>query len=790
MKKISHICLVLFILFIGSFAQDLKIINTNGDSEQFSIADIDSITFSLESDSVNEGHVVNASSSGPENLVIYTGSGIQQLNLEALSSMSFNANGSIAFFNSTDHVNQLDIADIDSMIFSDELDSTVYITFNDQSVTVTNPLTLLGVDVTVTNADVIVNSTSAIKNIKYVLSGTTTDGMFKIYSEEKLQLTLNNVQITNQDGPAINIQTGKKISVHLTDKTNNILTDGTTYSDAPDDEDQKAAFFSEGQLVFNGKGNLTINGLGDDEHGLGSDDYIEINDGSLIINSATKDGIHVNDGFFMNGGTVSVTSNGDGIDGGDATVEINDGTVDIQNKSDDTDAIKCDSTLIINGGAININVVGDQAKGLNSKQDVVISGGNLTITTLGDAVLEATGAGYDPSYCTAIKADGAVRIDSCSITIVTTGKAGRGISCDSDLDMGSGYLQITSSGNGNSYTNEDGEKDAYHGPCIKADGTLTMSGGEMILNHSGSAGKGISVDEQILFGTQTSIPVITITTTGDPVTISSSGPGGPGMNDGEAAEAKAISADGAITIENGIFTISSADDGIKSKEMITVNNGTININNSVEGIEAPNIFINDGTLEVKASDDALNATYGNGGEADDGSNMTINGGYVCTNVTNGDAFDSNGDFYVNGGTVIGHGPQSSPEVGVDVNGEFKVNGGVMIVSGTNSNMLQAPIQSSAQYSVMIKSGQKLNAGSLIHLEDADGNELVTFTPQRSYYSLIFSSSELGVGSGYKVYTGGNSNGQVRDGLYAGGQYSGGTLRKTFSITNKTTTVQF
>ena len=65
-------------------------------------------------------------------------------------------------------------------------------------------------------------------------------------------------------------------------------------------------------------------------------------------------------------------------------------------------------------------------------------------------------------------------------------------------------------------------------------------------------------------------------------------------------------------------------------------------------------------------------------EANDGSFLTINGGYIVINSSNGDGLDSNGNVTMTGGTVIVHGPQSQPEVCFDVNGDFKVSGGFLI----------------------------------------------------------------------------------------------------------------
>jgi len=373
-----------------------------------------------------------------------------------------------------------------------------------------------------------------------------------------------------------------------------------------------------------------------------------------------------------------------------------------------------------------------------------------------------------------------VRLAGCQLVITTVGVAGRGISSDGRVVIESGSLSVTSSGRGGTYTNESGVVDAYHGPCLNADGDLVLSGGTMTLSHSGSGGKGIAGDADLTIGTATSSPTLQITTTGAAISI-----GG-----GEYAEAKAVSVDSMITIDNGQLTISSPDDAIKSKYWIEVNGGLINIPHSAEGLEAPNLFINGGEIHLTSSDDGLNATYGVDGESNDGSNLTISGGYVHLNASTGDGIDSNGNLTVSGGTIIVHGPSSQPEVGLDVNGTFRVNGSFLVVSQVNSNMVETPSSQSTQRSVLLRRTQTLPAGTLFHIEDASGNSLVTFAPARSYSCILLSTANLTAGTTYRVYTGGTCTGTVHDGVYAGGTYSGGTLRATFTSSGMVQTVNF
>ncbi|RQW08942.1 carbohydrate-binding domain-containing protein [candidate division KSB1 bacterium] len=201
------------------------------------------------------------------------------------------------------------------------------------------------------------------------------------------------------------------------------------------------------------------------------------------------------------------------------------------------------------------------------------------------------------------------------------------------------------------------------------------------------------------------------------------------------------------------------------------------------------ITINDGAIHLVATDDGFNATKGQRTERNDGSHLTIHGGYVAVNCSRGDGLDSNGNTTVTAGTVVVHGPTSQPEVGFDVNGTFKIAGGLFIATGPNAgHMIETPSATSTQNSVIIFIPATLSASSLLHIEDASGDDVVTFKPVRNVYYIVLSSPRLMSGVTYSVHTGGSATGTNTDGLYSDGAFSGGTLKKNFTITGKVTQV--
>jgi len=66
------------------------------------------------------------------------------------------------------------------------------------------------------------------------------------------------------------------------------------------------------------------------------------------------------------------------------------------------------------------------------------------------------------------------------------------------------------------------------------------------------------------------------------------------------------------------------------------------------------------------------------------------------------------------------------------------------------------------------------AGTLVHIETVDSNDVLTFRPSKTYQSVVFSSPLLVQGTDYVVYTGGSTSGTESDGVYPAGSYTPGT----------------
>lgn len=343
----------------------------------------------------------------------------------------------------------LDMAEIDSIKYG-ILPPTVEVIYMNEKAIVENPFAFDSVAVEIDGAKVVVMS-STLREIGYTLHGCSGDGCFKLYGLKKYNLYLNGVELTNGSGAAINSQCGKRGRIFVADGTVNRLADSSSYSTVSG-EDEKASFFSEGQLIFEGgSGKLIING--NCKHAICSDDYVEVRGGNIIVESAESDALHVNDSVIVLGGLMDFKAGGDGIDC-DGVIRLHGGKVVVMAENDDVKGIKSASDIIIDGADVSVTVSGTASKGIKSNGLFEVSNGNVVIEATGNSIATLG----DPSYATCIKCDSTVNINGGNISLKATGIAGRGISSDVDVNIIGGALVVECSGDSETYvptTEED-----------------------------------------------------------------------------------------------------------------------------------------------------------------------------------------------------------------------------------------------------------------------------------------------------------------------------------------------
>lgn len=385
--------------------------------------------------------------------------------------------------------NNIDTDKDDDDVTKATFDRTVKITYAGGSASVsgtTDAFTVAmdGAGVTITN-----NGTEA---VIYELSGSSSDGYFKLYSTRKQELLLSGLSLTNTKGAAINNQSHKRTYVVV--KGTNTLSDGASYTQTPDDEDEKAAFFSEGQLVFSGDGTLTVQAKG--KAGITSDDYVRfMNAPTVNVTSSAGHGVRGKEAIIVSDGTIDVEVSGTGkkgfssdtlvyFGGGVTTIRTTGSAGEVDGELTGVAGIKADLRFEMEDGVLDITSTGTGAKGISGDNVAYFKGGTITVTTTGaNYGSSSSGGGWggrpgqggsssssDNSVASkAIKFDGNLYISGGKITA----RCSRHEAIEAK-----GIIQVT-----------DGEVYAYSSDdAINAGGDMTIEGGAVYAQSTGNDG--------------------------------------------------------------------------------------------------------------------------------------------------------------------------------------------------------------------------------------------------------------------------------------------------------------
>ena len=321
--------------------------------------------------------------------------------------------------------------------------------------------------VTVNGNDVTVRNGNYDEKVRYELSGTASDGFFKLYSANKQAVVLDGLNLTNKNGAAINIQSKKRTFIVVIGT--NKLADGTSYSDTPSDEDEKAALFSEGQLVFSGTGTLAVTATG--KAGITSDDYVRfLASPTVTISSSAGHGVRGKDAVHVSNGILGITASAagkkgmssDGVvtfDGGKTTITVS-GGVDTSDSSDlsGSAGIKADGIFTMNNGTLTITSTGQGGKGISGDVQGYFNGGIVSVTVNGSNYGSSSSGGFPGNW------GGSSSSSDNSV-------AAKGIKFDGDLVITGGTIKAV----------------AKNHEAIESKGTIDISGGFIYANSSDDA---------------------------------------------------------------------------------------------------------------------------------------------------------------------------------------------------------------------------------------------------------------------------------------------------------------
>lgn len=523
-----------------------------------------------------------------------------------------------------------------------------------------------------------------------------------------------------------------------------------------------------------------------------------LDDGALIVESAENAKI-----TLVLGGVSIKNSTGAAIQiatADDVTIELAEGTTNVLQSGEEVDIATATESEEASGGALqskadlkikgkgSLTVLGYLNNGIHCTKDLKIKNGNISVTALRHG----------------IKGKNSVTVSGGMVT-VTSGKDG--ITSDETENEEKGFVTI-----------EDGEIIITSaGDGVSAETTLTVTGGVIsIISGGGSANAQQKTDNMHDWwdfdnsASDDDSASCKGLKAGKALVIS----GGSITID---AQDDALHTDGDMTISGGECILSTGDDGAHAALSLTVLDGKITVLTSYEGLEANQITLAGGELDITASDDGINANGGSDGFSGgfgggfggrrsdmnsqsgdmtppDNSNMQtppdgnapsgnpptmpgqdaadstttddttdkqpvllITGGKITVNA-DGDGLDSNGDLRVEGGDITINGPSNGGngalDIGTENGGAGVIAGGTLIALGTSS--MTENFGSTSTQCAFLVTMNSFGAGETITITDSQGNVLYTGVTVKSANSVVFSSPDLTVGETYTLTIGSTS----------------------------------
>ena len=463
-----------------------------------------------------------------------------------------------------------------------------------------------------------------------------------------------------------------------------------------------------------------------------------LNDGSIVIDTEDKVKLRLSGMSLTNtNGAAIYVKNAD-----KAYITVTDGTTNTLKSANATDeekgVITAKDTLEIKGSG-SLTISAENGQGIHASDSLDIENGDIKINSSLDAInVNDTFAFTDGN------------LD------ITAG--GDGIAADEIVDISGGKISITTTGK------TDSESDVSS-KGIKADWLLEISGGEIDIT---------STDHAIHSTSDINVKGGKITVSSDKKGISAHGD--LIIDDGEINIEKStegIEAKQIMIINGGDININSSDDGINAggngSGFGGFDRGMMNSENAegasgnMQRMTPPDMpqSENGNMPEMNGNENGgMQRSFGggmNGGMSDEISSehhIQINGGNIYVNAA-GDGIDSNGSIVINGGVVTIDGPTMNGNSAFDHDGLFAVNGGTVIAAGS-AGMMENPSSSSEQN--VVSAYISAEAGSKITVKESGGKEIMSYTLKKTVGNITFSSDKIESGKTYSIYV----NGELSD----------------------------
>ena len=220
----------------------------------------------------------------------------------------------------------------------------------------------------------------------------------------------------------------------------------------------------------------------------------------------------------------------------------------------------------------------------------------------------------------------------------------------------------------------------------------------------------------------------------------------------------AINAQQLLNLESGSITVSAGDDAVHCDLIMNVgaqdtDGPEITVTRCSEGLEAAQLNILSGSIDIVSSDDCLNAA--NSDLSDYDFSINISGGSISAYSADGDGFDSNGDLNLSGGTVAVWTASRADDQPLDADGTVTVSGGTVFAAGGSSGM---GLSLSAQQPCVTFASDSgaaglAKSGAQVFVKASDGKELFTADAPCDAAFVFFSAAGLSDGEDADLYSG-------------------------------------
>ena len=302
----------------------------------------------------------------------------------------------------------------------------------------------------------------------YVLSGTAADATVYVEAADdaKVQLVLQDLQVTNSDFPAIYVVSADKVFI-TTAGDSSLAVTGTFRADG--DTNTDGVIFSRQDLTLNGTATLTISST---DNGVVCKDDLKITGGTYVITAKSK-AFEANDSIRVAGGSFTLQAGTDGLhaensdDNSKGYIWIGGGTLDITSGDD---GIHATSVVQIDDGEITISA----AEGIEGSF-IQLNGGTINIAASDDGI----NAAYKS---TAVEV--AVEFNGATVNVAMGAGDTDGIDSNGNLYINGGVISVT----GNSTFDYDGTV-SFTGGTVYVNGQQTSSIPNQMMGGGGGWGR-------------------------------------------------------------------------------------------------------------------------------------------------------------------------------------------------------------------------------------------------------------------------------------------------------------